>query len=330
MGIVRKIFVAIGGAITVAIGLILIPTPAPEGWLIVFAGIALLSTEFSFAKGLMKRARLIRRHFVNTVVHRWFRIPYRLHTVSLRRPSHPRQTVILLHGLGNSSKSWRLIAKQLPTDVRVIAVDLLGFGDSPKPAWATYTIATQARAVAKTILALGLNQKPIIVGHSMGALVAIELAKRFPLLIKQLVLCSPPLYRDSSDTSFNQERLLRKFYESIRQHPDSLQLVAPLAAKLGIVGDSFNIQGHRAQYFVAALEAGIIHQTSLADARNLRLPTMVLYGTFDPVVIGGNLKGLVKDNPLVTVKSFPVGHEMIGQFQDIIADEIHKILKSTN
>lgn len=269
------------------------------------------------------------RRFLDTLLYRWLRVPYRLHSVRLRHPKNPRHTVILLHGLGNSSKSWRAIAKQLPPDVRVIAIDLLGFGDSPKPKWATYTIATQARAVAKTVWGLGLDHRPIIVGHSMGALVAIELAKRFPLAIKQLVLCSPPLYQESSDKAYNRDRMLRDFYETIRLHPDTLQLVAPMAAKLGIIGESFNIQGRRVQYFIAALESGIIHQTSLADAERLRLPITILYGIFDPVVVGQHLKELAQDNAHVSVKSFPVGHEIIGRFQTIVAEELALLLKKS-
>jgi len=58
--VIRKIFVGLGGGSTILLGLILIPTPAPEGWLIVFAGIALLSTEFSFAKLWLKRVKAFR------------------------------------------------------------------------------------------------------------------------------------------------------------------------------------------------------------------------------------------------------------------------------
>ncbi len=273
----------------------------------------------------MKKALL---RFVDTLMHRWLHVPYRLHSVRFRSPKAPRYTIILLHGLGNSSKSWRTIARQLPSDVRVIGIDLLGFGESPKPTWATYTMATQVRAIARTVVALRLNQRVTVIGHSMGALVAIELAKRYPLVIKQLVLCSPPLYSDNSDKTFNQDRILRDFYESLRQHPDRLQRVAPMAAKLGIVGTSFNIQGRRVQHYVAALEAGIIHQTSLVDAGQLRLPITILYGTFDPVVIGSRIRELARSHTNIIVKSFPVGHEITGRFQDIVARELLLLLKN--
>ena len=65
MRFVRKFFVALVGGVVILAGLVLIPTPAPEGWLILIAGVAILSTEFSFAKRLMQRIRRIRQKFTN-------------------------------------------------------------------------------------------------------------------------------------------------------------------------------------------------------------------------------------------------------------------------
>ena len=52
----KKVFIGIVGGIVLLIGLVLIPYPGP-GWLIVFAGLAILSTEFVFAERLLARAR---------------------------------------------------------------------------------------------------------------------------------------------------------------------------------------------------------------------------------------------------------------------------------
>lgn len=59
----RKILVGVGGSLTIVIGLLLLPTPAPEGWLIIFGGIALMSSEFSFAKRLLNQAKAVRRNW---------------------------------------------------------------------------------------------------------------------------------------------------------------------------------------------------------------------------------------------------------------------------
>lgn len=52
----KKVLIAVAGTLVVIIGLLLVPYPGP-GWLIVFAGLALLSTEFLFAKKVLDKAR---------------------------------------------------------------------------------------------------------------------------------------------------------------------------------------------------------------------------------------------------------------------------------
>ena len=52
----KKVLVAIVGGIVVLVGLVLVPYPGP-GWLIVFAGLAILSSEFEFAERVLKFAR---------------------------------------------------------------------------------------------------------------------------------------------------------------------------------------------------------------------------------------------------------------------------------
>lgn len=62
----RKTFVGILGGIVVLIGIVLIPYPGP-GWLIVFGGLALLSTEFHFARRLLDRVRGVYDRWTETV-----------------------------------------------------------------------------------------------------------------------------------------------------------------------------------------------------------------------------------------------------------------------
>jgi len=52
----RKVFIGIVGGIVLLAGLIMVPYPGP-GWLVVFAGLAILATEFHFAGRILERAR---------------------------------------------------------------------------------------------------------------------------------------------------------------------------------------------------------------------------------------------------------------------------------
>lgn len=81
--------------------------------------------------------------------------------------------VVLIHGLGAYSFSWRQTVTALSSNFTTYAVDLLGFGQSPAPA--SYTVEAQADAVAAFIKAQGLSN-PSIVGHSMGGSVCLYLA----------------------------------------------------------------------------------------------------------------------------------------------------------
>ncbi len=262
----------------------------------------------------------------DTILHRILRVPYRLYVREYQAPSNPTATLVLIHGLGNSSEAWQELARLVPSNVRVIAVDMLGFGRSPKPRWVTYNIAVQARAVAHTVLRLRLTQRPIVVGHSMGSLVAIELARRFPLVLRQLVLCSPPLYKSTADEWVGREKILKDFYKLVMKYPEQFEKIVPLAGKLGIVSQAFNVKGEIAKVYIAALESSIINQSSLDDIRKLQLPITIVYGVLDPVVIGPYMAQLGKEKENIAVKKLIVGHEINGIYVGLLAGELKKIL----
>lgn len=74
---------------------------------------------------------------------------------------------------------------------RVVSVDLRGHGDSDKPKQ-TYTISAFADDIAWSCGQLGLA-KPVVVGHSMGGMVALELAARHPDVPRAIVACDSPI-----------------------------------------------------------------------------------------------------------------------------------------
>ncbi len=89
--------------------------------------------------------------------------------------------VVLLHGLASTCRIWDFVAPILAKDFSVIAVDQRGHGDSGKPEQG-YDFASVAEDAAA--LAAGRNiQRPVVVGHSWGADVALELAVARPELL---------------------------------------------------------------------------------------------------------------------------------------------------
>ncbi len=249
--------------------------------------------------------------------HRFLRIPHTLHTELFQNPKKPKETYVFIHGIGGDLHAWDKVIKGLPADVRIIGIDLLGFGNSPKPSWVIYNAKTQARSVAKTLLGMRLAQRPVLVGHSLGAFVSIELAKLYPYAVKEMLLCSPPFYKPElvgKRGLKSQDDMLRELYRLVKRHPERLKKLSPRAAKLGLANRALNINDDNVESYIEALESSIINQTALKDVRQLKLPITIFYGALDAVVIGKHIVALGREMENVMVKRLMVGHEVGGSY----------------
>jgi pimeloyl-ACP methyl ester carboxylesterase len=99
--------------------------------------------------------------------------------------------MLLLHGFAANHATWKHVVASLSKTRRVICLDLLGFGASPKPRDFDYSLRSQARVVLDFIKAQALSDL-ILVGHSMGGgialLIALELQRASPTLLRGLIL----------------------------------------------------------------------------------------------------------------------------------------------
>ena len=93
--------------------------------------------------------------------------------------------VVLLHGLASTCRIWDLTAPIMARDFSVIAVDQRGHGDSGKPENG-YDFASVGADVAALLEGRGI-ERPVLVGHSWGADVALELATARPELLQGIV-----------------------------------------------------------------------------------------------------------------------------------------------
>ena len=83
--------------------------------------------------------------------------------------------LLLIHGFGASTYTWRHIAPELARTHRVIAVDLKGFGQSDKPFDSRYSVFDQAELLAELIEEKDLHNLTLV-GHSFGGGIALMLA----------------------------------------------------------------------------------------------------------------------------------------------------------
>jgi 3-oxoadipate enol-lactonase len=110
-------------------------------------------------------------------------------TLHHTRRGHSGPPVVLLHGLGSSSRDWEFQEVALEDRYRVVAVDLPGHGHS-RPAGQSVTIESMADEVAA--LLAGLGEAPAhVVGLSLGACVALRLGLQAPGRVRSLTLVNP-------------------------------------------------------------------------------------------------------------------------------------------
>lgn len=100
-------------------------------------------------------------------------------------------TILLIHGLAESVENWAWLYPSLIRNHRVIAVDLPGFGQSPVPPSSYLQAGLRGAAEVLYRLSSALNiENPLVIGHSLGAGIALEYAYTAPESIAGLVMIS--------------------------------------------------------------------------------------------------------------------------------------------
>lgn len=118
-----------------------------------------------------------------------------MHCEVLGRPDSP--AVLFLHGLAGSGASWGEPFRDLADEFRVVIVDLLGFGQSPKPV-VEYSITDHLLALRQVLASHNITRTHIV-GHSLGALLGLAFCARFPEETGRLVLLATPYFRNEAE-----------------------------------------------------------------------------------------------------------------------------------
>lgn len=119
-------------------------------------------------------------------------------SLAYRRLGESGPFIVLLHGLAGSNRFWGGPYDRLSQHGRLIVPDLLGFGDSP---WQAPGFSSDDHVAALTacLEEAGVDQPAVVVGHSLGALIAIRLAATQPARVRNVIALTPTIYRDVID-----------------------------------------------------------------------------------------------------------------------------------
>jgi len=116
------------------------------------------------------------------------------------------RVIVLLHGFLGSKEIWAEFSKKLSKKFRVIAIDLLGHGETPCVGY-YHSMELQAQCVKAVLDKIGVRRY-VIAGHSMGGYAALAFAELFPDNIVGLCLFNSTSYADSDEKKKDRERVI--------------------------------------------------------------------------------------------------------------------------
>lgn len=192
--------------------------------------------------------------------------------------------VILLHGLSDSWRSFEPLLPHLPASIRTYALSLRGHGDSDRP-HSPYGMRDMASDVAAFMDAARIDAATIV-GHSMGARVAMRLAVDHPERVRRLVLLgafAPGLPNPSLDelraivdglTEVTLPAFAREFQESTIARP-----VAPAFVET-MVGESRKLLPDTWR----AVLQGFLSDDVSSELAGLTMPVLLVWGENDTFV----------------------------------------------
>lgn len=201
--------------------------------------------------------------------------------------------VVLLHGIASSSVTFEYVVPLVADRHRVVSIDLLGFGGSPAPADAAYTIDEHVAALRRTLRARGLR-RIVLVGHSLGALVATRYAASYRRDVTRLVIVSPPVYVAPTEIATPIDRAAMdgyfRLYEFLRSNKEFTIRAAAGLARLSPIKNLLDVSESNWNAFVLSLEKSIESQTTVSDLVRVAAPILLVYGTLDPLLHPAGLR----------------------------------------
>ena len=208
---------------------------------------------------------------------------YKIHYIEAGRGA----PVILLHGSGGEGSRWMPTIKGLASEFRVIAPDQIGWGASDKPL-TIYHSGVFAEFLARFMKEIGVP-KASLVGQSMGAGVALQMAVSYPQLIDRMVLVNGGGFRAAGEaprtgapdwharqianagTLAESREYLEKMYFNHSLINDEL-VEQNLILRLRSAYTAESVQTANARGL------GVLNE---ADVRGIKVPTLLVWGAND-------------------------------------------------
>lgn len=211
--------------------------------------------------------------------------------------------VLMLHGWGDSQKTFRELAKILADSYTVVTLDLPGFGATQPPSM-PWNLDDYCNFVAKFLDKSGLGDPYSILGHSNGGAIAIRALASGKIQANRLILLASAGIRDEYKGRKKALRIVAKAAK-VTTLPLPKQLQTKLKKRAySTIGSDLFVAEHMQETFKQ-----IVTEDVQADASQLTIPSLIIYGSQDkatPPTYGELFQKLTKDGELHIINS--AGH----------------------
>lgn len=209
------------------------------------------------------------------------------------------QVVVLLHGKNFSGAYWEQTARDLLKEgYRVIMPDQVGFGKSSKPKTFAYTFQYLSKLTQDVLNHLKIK-KYLLVGHSMGGMLAMRMSIMYPENIKKLVLVNPIGLEDWKlkigyhTVEENYQLELKNNEDSIRRYQQNVYFDGKWKIEYDknieiLVGWTLHPRYKEVAWTAALTSDMAFTQPVLYEIGAIKAPTMLLIGTQDRTALGKN------------------------------------------
>lgn len=256
--------------------------------------------------------------------------------------------IILLHGFGASTFSWREVMEPLGKFGTVVAFDRPAFGLTERPlpgSWKEqnpYSPEAQADLLFELMDNLGI-EKAILVGNSAGGTVALDAALRNPERVEGLVLVSPAVYGGGGGPAF-----LRPLFGTPQMKRLGVLLARSISTRgMDILSSAWHdrskltkeiIEGYRKPLQVDNWDVGLweltraSHPSDLPErVRNLDMPVLVVAGDDDQIIPTENSRRLAGEIPGAELAVFPAcGHVPQEECPQAFLEAVAPFIKRLN
>ena len=218
--------------------------------------------------------------------------------------------LVLLHGFPLSRRMWEIQVEAWSRDFRVIAPDFRGFGDSAIAA-DPFSLPACAEDVHELLISLGIKDRVVLLGLSMGGYICFEFVKRYQDMLSGLILVATQPVADSDaarqaryetaefvrreGSSALAEKLIPRFLgqTTLATNPEIAETVRRL------------IQSNSPEAIAQACYGLAARQDSTSFLSQIRVPTVVVAGSEDaliPFVQAETMQREIRQSQLVVVE----------------------------